>query len=156
MKKQINHAWTACRRRLWVTWKKLTTTPATRRLKKPSRMTVAEEQAVRLWKRIVVDSASTLLYQPEKYECFAEWSGPEGHIYLFLEEHNLRVINTVVGYDVRLSSEVEGWCSDIFYREVSKRRRRFRAEAEAKVTLSLDTLEHRLTASLQYTKDNTK
>lgn len=156
MKKEIKHKWTTFQRRLWVTWKRLTTAPASRRPKRPKHMTIGEEQAVRLWKRIVIDSASTLLYQPDKYECFAEWSGPEGHIYLFLEEHNLRVINTVVGYDVRLSNEVEGWCSDIFYREVTKRRKRFRMEAEAKVTLSLDTLEHRLTASPQFIRQNTK
>jgi len=108
-------------------------------------MSLSEEQAVRIWTKVVHQPESNLMYNPQSHEAYAEWDSPSGTVYLFLESSNLRVINTVVGYDIRLSQKVEQWCSSVFTREVSKRRKKFKRLAESKVVHSLDSLENRLT-----------
>lgn len=112
-------------------------------MKRPA-MTPTEEQAVRIWTRVIHQSDSDLMYNPQTHDAYALWEAPTGTVYLFLESGNLRVINTVVGYDIRLSMRVEQWCSTVFTREVAKRRNRFRINAESKVVHSLDSLETRL------------
>jgi hypothetical protein len=107
-------------------------------------MTETEAQAARIWIKVVHQKDSDLMYNPQTHEAYALWESPSGTVYLFLEAGNLRVINTVVGYDIRLSSSVEQWCASIFSREVAKRRAKFRKNAESKVTHSLDSLETRL------------
>jgi hypothetical protein len=118
-------------------------TRSEQRMKRP-KMTQSEEQATRIWTKVVHQVDSDLMYNPQTHEAYAQWESPGGTIYLFLEAGNLRVINTVVGYDIRLSARVEQWCSSIFTREVSKRRNKFRKGAESKVIHSLDSLESRL------------
>ena len=112
-------------------------------MKRPS-MSQSEEQATRIWTKVVHQTDSDLMYNPQTHEAYAQWESPGGTIYLFLEAGNLRVINTVVGYDIRLSDKVEQWCASIFSREVAKRRNKFRKGAESKVIHSLDSLESRL------------
>lgn len=114
-----------------------------RKMKRPT-MNPTEEQAVRIWTRVVHQADSDLMYNPQTHDAYALWEAPTGTVYLFLESGNLRVINTVVGYDIRLSNAVEHWCSKVFTREVAKRRNRFRLNAESKVVHSLDSLETRL------------
>lgn len=113
------------------------------RIDKP-KMSQSEEQAARIWSKVVHQSDSDLMYNPQTHEAYAQWESPGGTIYLFLESGNLRVINTVVGYDIRLSSSVEQWCASIFTREVAKRRNKFKRGAESKIIHSLDSLETRL------------
>ena len=107
-------------------------------------MTVSEEQAVRIWTKVVHQPESDLMYNPQNHEAYARWESPSGTVYLFLESGNMRIINTVVGYDIRLSMKVEQWCSTHFSREVAKRRSKFKRQAESKVIHSLDSLESRL------------
>lgn len=114
-----------------------------RRMKRPQ-MDSTEEQAVRIWTKVVHQPDSELMYNPKTHEAYAVWDSPRGTVYLFLESQNLRVINTVVGYDIHLSSRVEQWCDNVFSREVDRRRKRFKKQAESKVVHSLDSLETRL------------
>lgn len=116
---------------------------ADHRMKRP-KMSPSEAQAVRIWTRVVHQATSDLMYNPQNHNAYALWEAPSGTVYLFLESGNLRIINTVVGYDIRLSINVERWCSAIFTREVAKRRTHFRLNAESKVVHSLDSLENRL------------
>ena len=115
-----------------------------RKVKKPKNMTESEVQAVRIWTKVVHNKDSELMYNPKTHDAYAVWESPSGMIYLFLEKENLRIINTVVGYDVKLSDKVDHWCVSIFTREVDKRRTKFKMDAESKVTHSLDSLESRL------------
>ena len=101
-------------------------------------------QAVRIWTKVIHQPESDLMYNPQTHEAYAQWESPSGTVYLFLEEGNLRVINTVVGYDIRLNIQVEQWCASLFTREVAKRRNKFKRQAESKVVHSLDNLESRL------------
>ena len=132
-------------KRQWIVFWCNTLSPARadRRMKRP-KMTPSEEQAARIWSQVVHQVDSDLLYNPQTQDAYALWEAPSGTVYLFLESGNLRIINTVVGYDIRLSNAVEHWCSKVFTREVAKRRNRFRLNAESKVVHSLDSLENRL------------
>lgn len=143
MKTNLKGKFTRLKRRFIVMWYGLSASRKDQRMTKP-KMSETEEQAARIWSKVVHQKDSDLMYNPQTHEAYALWESPGGTIYLFLESGNLRVINTVVGYDIRLSSQVEQWCANIFTREVAKRREKFRKNAESKVTHSLDSLESRL------------
>lgn len=135
---------TTYKRRLIVFLARLSASNQGKYLKLP-KMTLSEEQATRIWTRVVHRPDSNLMYNPQTHDCYAQWDSKTGTIYIFLEQGNLRIINTVVGYDVRLSSKVEQWCDFIFTKEVAKRRKKFRQGAESKVVHSLESLESRIT-----------
>jgi hypothetical protein len=143
MKINLKQTHTNIRRRLFVFFGKMFT-HQDYRVNRPKKLTASEEQAVRIWTKVVHQPESNLMYNPQSHEAYAEWDSPSGTVYLFLESSNLRVINTVVGYDIRLSQKVEQWCSSVFTREVAKRRKKFKRLAESKVVHSLDSLENRL------------
>lgn len=143
MKNDFKTKWTRFKRKFIIFWYSLSTSRRDNSIKKP-KMTDTESQAARIWVKVIHQKDSNLLYNPQTQEAYVEWESPSGTVYLFLESGNLRVINTVVGYDIRLSSQAEQWFSNIFTREVAKRRAKFRKSAESKVTHSLDSLEHRL------------
>ena len=143
MKNDLKTKWTRFKRKFIIAWYSLSATRRDSRIQKP-KMSETEEQAARIWIKVVHQKDSDLMYNPQTHEAYALWESPSGTVYLFLEAGNLRVINTVVGYDIRLSSHVEQWCASIFSREVAKRRAKFRKNAESKVTHSLDSLETRL------------
>jgi hypothetical protein len=143
-KRTFRQKWTHFKRVLKVTFGKLASNERRdRRMPKP-KMDTTEEQAVRIWTKVVHQADSELMYNPKTHEAYAVWDSPRGTVYLFLESQNLRVINTVVGYDIHLSSRVEQWCDNIFTREVDRRRKKFKKQAESKVVHSLDSLETRL------------
>jgi hypothetical protein len=142
-----NYRWTRFKRRWIVFWGNMSNTARNDlRIKRPAKVSAEEEQAMRIWTRVVHQRESDLMYNPQTHDAYAQWDSPSGTVYLFLESGNMRVINTVVGYDIRLSSAVEQWCGSLFAREVAKRRARFRCHAESKVLHSLDSLESRLEA----------
>jgi hypothetical protein len=142
MKRSLSSNITHLKRRIAVFFGRIKST-SDQKMKKP-KMTVSEEQAVRIWTKVVHQPESDLMYNPQNHEAYARWESPSGTVYLFLESGNMRIINTVVGYDIRLSMKVEQWCSTHFSREVAKRRSKFKRQAESKVIHSLDSLESRL------------
>lgn len=143
MNKNLKTKWTRFKRKFIIAWYGLSATRRDQRIRRP-KMSETEEQAARIWQKVVHQKDSDLMYNPQTHESYVQWDSPSGTVYLFLEAGNLRVINTVVGYDIRLSSQVEHYFANIFSREVAKRRAKFRKNAESKVTHSLDSLETRL------------
>lgn len=105
------------------------------------------DTALRIWSRVILNKDSDLLYNPVNGECIAEGFDVKNPLYIFLESDRLRIINTVIGYDVILNSEEESWCEEIFRREVNRRRYKFKQYALGKVVHSLDDLEERLIQS---------
>ena len=103
--------------------------------------------AVRIWKRVIRQPESVLIYNPKTDECFAEWIDPACPVYLFLENSRIRIVNTVVGYDVVLDPMTADWCFRFFTREINRRRTEFKRDALSKVAHSLDGLEVRLVDS---------
>jgi hypothetical protein len=128
----------------------------TRRVSFPDKISFEEQTALRIWAMVVHQEASELMYDPQTYESYAEYQGPGGPIYLFLESRNLRVVNTVVGYDVRLSQAAELWATSVFNMEIHKRRSHFKAEVNSKIHHSLSSLEERLHSQIypQTTNEN--
>jgi hypothetical protein len=108
------------------------------------------DTALRIWSRVILNSESDLLYNPVTDECYAEWFDAKNPVYLFLERHRMRIVNTVIGYDVLITEEEEHWCSEIFRREVNRRRNTFKTKALGKVVHSLDDLESRLIENEKY------
>jgi len=102
------------------------------------------DTALRIWSRVVLNGESELMYNPVTQECYAEWFDASNPVYLFLESGRMGIVNTVIGYDVSLTSDEETWCSEVFRREVNRRRNKFKTEALGKVVHSLDDLECRL------------
>jgi hypothetical protein len=134
------------RRMLRMFWKRVklmwakTISTRDRRIKRPHNVSAEEKRALEIWSRVVHQPDSVLLYDPKTYECYAELVDPEHPLYLFLESGRIRIINTVIGYDVTLTGVSETWCTQEFYREIHKRRARFKADALGRVVHSLDIL----------------
>lgn len=114
------------------------------KVRRPTNMAPEVDTALRIWTRVVHEEDSELLYNPVTQECYAEWVDVNNPVYLFLESGRLRIVNTVIGYDVHLKQGEEDWCTECFKREVNRRRSEFKKIALGKVMHSLDDLELRL------------
>lgn len=120
-----------------------------KKIKRPKNTNQQENYAISIWSMLVHNEETELFYNPENYECYVEYNGEGGPIYIFLEERNMRIINTVVVYDIRLTTETEQWCTKIFNREVNRRRTHFKTEAFSKVNNSLESLHNRLITTIK-------
>jgi len=107
---------------------------------RPKRLNSEETLALDIWLKICHTPSSLLLYDPEKYECYAILQDEEHPVYLFLEANRMKIINSTVGYTVQLDSKCEQWCSSIFLREVGKRRKALKRNALGRVVHSLEGL----------------
>ena len=105
------------------------------RIKLPRKMSEAEKIGVSLFIRLLRDSESKMYYDIKSQECYIKSS--DSTVYIFLESLNLKVINTVVGYDIHLQAETENYLSFKFIDELNKRRLAFKKEAMEKVDHSL-------------------
>jgi hypothetical protein len=114
------------------------------KVRRPKGLAPEVDTALRIWTRVVHEEDSELLYNPVTQECYAEWVDSSNPVYLFLESGRLRIVNTVIGYDVHLKQAEEDWCTECFKREVNRRRSEFKRIALGKVMHSLDDLEDRL------------
>lgn len=114
------------------------------KVRRPKGLAPEVDTALRIWTRVVHEEDSELLYNPVTQECYAEWVDSNNPVYLFLESGRLRIVNTVIGYDVHLKQAEEDWCTECFKREVNRRRSEFKRIALGKVMHSLDDLEDRL------------
>lgn len=107
---------------------------------RPKNLDSEETLALDIWIKICHKPESLLLYDPEKRECYAILQDEEHPIYLFLETQGMRIVNSTVGYTVPLGNRSDQWCTNIFFREVSKRRRALKKAALGRVTHSLEGL----------------
>ncbi len=110
-------------------------TSTKRKVRLPRKLSDSERIAVSVFMRLIQDPESKLYYDIHTQECYVK-SG-DSTIYLFLEDRNLKAINTVVGYDIPLQSESEYYLSEKFRLELNKRRMVFKKEAMDKVDHSL-------------------
>jgi len=103
---------------------------------KPAKMSVSENSALTIFIRILRLPDSKLYYDIKTQECYLK--SEEYQLYLFLEERNIKIINSVFGYDVRLSQELESHMYDKFIHEMAIRRSAFKREALSKIDHSLE------------------
>ena len=103
---------------------------------KPIKMSISESSALTIFTRILRLTDTKLYYDIKTQECYLK--SEEYQLYLFLEERNIKIINSVFGYDVRLSPELEAHMYDKFIHEMAIRRSAFKKEALSKVDHSLE------------------
>lgn len=119
----------------WLYLKARSTFRSAKRCKLPSKMGDSEKIGVSLFMKLMLDPESKLHYDVKTAECYIK--SQDGSIYLFLENRNLKAINTVVGYDIPLQQETEIYLSEKFIKEMNNRKNTFKREALAKVDHSL-------------------
>jgi hypothetical protein len=110
-------------------------TPKERRAKYPKKLRDAEKIAIETFLVVLRDPQSSLYVDITTQECFLR--SDDSSIYLFLEAGNLKIVNTIFGYDISLYANSERFLSEQFKNELAKRRRQFKKEALEKVQHSL-------------------
>jgi len=103
---------------------------------KPTKMSISESSALTIFTRILRLPDTKLYYDIKTQECYLK--SEEYQLYLFLEERNIKIINSVFGYDVKLSQELEEHMYNKFIHEMAIRRSAFKKEALSKVDHSLE------------------
>ena len=106
------------------------------RIKYPSKMSESEKVATSIFVSTLLNPESKLYYDIQSRECYLRTG--DGSLFIFLESRNVKIINSVYGYDVHISSELENYLSERFIREMNKRRSAFKQEALDKVEHSLE------------------
>jgi hypothetical protein len=117
-------------------------------VKRPRKMTRAEETATSIFISVLKDKGSKLYYDIHTQECYLR--SEDASIYVFLESRNVKIINSVFGYDVHISGDLEAFLGEKFIREMSIRRKAFKEEALSKVNHSLDQTLDRMKTKLNY------
>lgn len=108
--------------------------------KKPKKMTESEKTAVLIFMKLLFDPGTKLYYDLHTQECYLR--SEDSTLFVFLECQNVKIINSVYGYDVPISREAESYLLEKFRREMAVRRLNFKREALSKVEHSLElTLE---------------
>lgn len=110
-------------------------TPKERRAKYPKKLRDAEKIAIETFLLVLKDPESSLYVDINTQECFLR--SDDSSIYLFLESGNLKIVNTIFGYDISLDVDSERFLLEQFKHELAKRRRQFKKEALEKVQHSL-------------------
>lgn len=101
----------------------------------PKNITESERVGVAIFINLLSQSGSDLYYDIETSECYIK--SEDNSLFLFLEKGNLKVINSIFGYDVAVHDETEGYLTEKFKKELNKRRLQFKNEALQKVDHSL-------------------
>jgi hypothetical protein len=100
----------------------------------------SEKIACEIFMTLLTDPTTKLYYDIITAECYM--TNLDRSIYIFLESRNMKIINTVYGYDTYIQMQTEIYLSDRFRKELTKRRKQFKDEAMKKVEHSLmNTLE---------------
>ena len=107
-----------------------------RRARYPKNSSNSEKTAAQIFIKLLHDPDSKLYYDLVSHECYLRSN--DSSLYLFLERDNLKVINSVYGYDIRLSAEMESYLTERFKHEMAKRRKIFKNLALSKVKHSLE------------------
>lgn len=83
---------------------------------------------------------SKLYYDLISQECYIKREDVTGNIYVFIESKNVKIIDTVFGYDIPINNRTEEYLTWVFRKELSHRRTMFKKEALSKVDFSLKTV----------------
>ena len=106
-------------------------------IKKPKKLTESESMVSEIFLTVLHNKDSKLYYDIQTQECYI--SSGDKTVFVFLEACNVKVINSVFGYDVNIRQELEGYLLEKFIREMSIRRNTFKKEVLSKINHSLDS-----------------
>lgn len=108
-----------------------------RKVTRPKKMTESENKACEIFLTVLHDKDSKLYYDIKTQECYI--SSSDKTIFVFLESNNIKIINSVFGYDVHIKSNLENYLLEKFIREMGIRRNAFKKEVLSKINHSLDS-----------------
>jgi len=120
------------------------------RTRRPNIANLTELQscAIDIAVKTIRNQMSKLYYDLETQECYVKREDAAGNIYVFIEANNVKIINTVFGYDIPINNHTEQYLTWIFRKEMAKRRAMFKKEALDKVDFSLKTVLDRINEKL--------
>ena len=110
--------------------------------KLPKKLSESEETAKDIFTLLLVRPETKLYYDLKTAECYVR--SEDSSVYIFLESRNLKIINSVYGYDVNISQELESYLIHKFEKELYKRRLSFKEEALSKIEHSLESTLNKL------------
>lgn len=117
------------------------------RHRRPKNLNESQNIAVDITVKTILNATSILSYDPETHECYIE--GSNGTLFIFIESRNIKIINTVFGYDIPISIPTENYVTYVFRREVTKRRMKFKKAALDKIEFSLQKALNRISRELK-------
>lgn len=120
-----------------------------RKVKRPKVLLESEETACEIFLTILHNKDSKLYYDIQTQECYI--SSGDKTLFVFLESNNVKIINSVFGYDVHIRGELESYLLEKFISEMGKRRNAFKKEVLSKINHSLDSTLTRIKSS-EFTK----
>ena len=115
--------------------------------KRPTNLDDSQSMAVDITVKTILNPNSTFDYDPLTHECYIE--GASGDLYIFIEARNIKIINTVFGYDIPISIPVENYVTSVFRRELTKRRIKFKKAALDKIEFSLQKALNKINRELK-------
>jgi hypothetical protein len=107
-----------------------------KRVRKPKKLTESENKACEIFLTVLHNKDSKLYYDIKTQECYI--GSGDKTIFVFLEANNVKVINSVFGYDVHIKQDLENYLLEKFIREMAKRRNLFKLDVLSKINHSLD------------------
>jgi hypothetical protein len=107
-----------------------------RKVKRPKILLESEETACEIFLNVLHNKDSKLYYDIKTQECYI--SSGDRTVFVFLESNNVKIINSVFGYDVHIRGELEAYLLEKFISEMSKRQNAFKKEVMSKINHSLD------------------
>lgn len=108
----------------------------------PKNITNKERTVYEIFIKILHDPDTKLYYNTTTREC--SMKSEKQSLWIFLEERNVKVINSTFGYDRTISSELECYLSERFIHENTKRRVMMKEEALSRVEHSLSKTRDKL------------
>jgi hypothetical protein len=95
---------------------------------------------LRIWFWALRQGDSELLYDPVAHQCYLHLERAGHPLYMILEGDHMRIINSVIGYDIKISAAEYNYAEQGFFNEVHHRRQDFRKTIYNRVQNSLHTL----------------
>lgn len=115
--------------------------------KRPKNLDESQSIAIDITIKTILNPNSILNYDPQTHECYIEDTVCD--ISIFIEARNLKIINTVFGYDITISIPSENYVTSVFRREVNKRRIKFKKAALDKIEFSLQKALNKINRELK-------
>jgi len=112
------------------------------KIRYPKNINEKEKTSIKVFSKVLHNLDSELYYDYKRDECYIKLENE--NIYIFLERLNLSIINSIYGYDVTISDNTEKYLYEMFIRELTKRRHKFKTEVLSKVTGSLEKTLYKL------------
>ena len=138
MKTTFKNKFTRLRRILIVTYLRMFRSfGKEKKLTKPKKLTESENTACDIFLAILHNKDSKLYYDIQTQECYI--SSGDKTLFVFLEAGNVKIINSVFGYDVHIRQDLEAYLLEKFIREMAIRRNAFKREVLSKINHSLDS-----------------